>query len=177
MTFGGNVAGLAQDITGLSGSVLVEDLQITSLLAEWPEAALPAVRAYMVESFSSGAFETLAVTFEGQFNKIAQTLTLSKLSLNGEIDDVEVTTGYGQYEALTGLAKGRLSVDVGAGGQLTSAKMKLSLSDGAIKVLGREDAIVFEQAAGEVIYEPGRVSVPDARFIFSEASELAASCL
>ena len=175
VTFGGNVAGLAQDITGLSGSVLVEDLQITSLLAEWPEAALPAVRAYMVESFSSGAFETLAVTFEGQFNKIAQTLTLSKLSLNGEIDDVEVATGYGQYEALTGLAKGRLSVDVGAGGQLTSAKMKLSLSDGAIKVLGREDAIVFEQAAGEVIYEPGRVSVPDARFIFSEASELAAS--
>lgn len=175
VTFGGNVAGLAQDITGLSGSVLVEDLQITSLLAEWPEAALPAVRAYMVESFSSGAFETLAVTFEGQFNKRAQTLTLSELSLNGEIDDVEVATGYGQYEALTGLAKGRLSVDVGAGGKLTSAKMKLSLSDGAIKVAGRKDAILFEKAAGEVIYEPGRVSVPDARFTFSEASELAAS--
>ena len=120
--------------------MLIEDLPSDTLLTEWPENALSEVRSYMIESFQGGAFDTLALVFEGQFDKAEKRLSLSALSLNGEVDDVRVKTGFGQYKEFVGTAKGRLSVDVGIGGSLQSARLKLGVRDGYIIVDKAEKA-------------------------------------
>ena len=173
MSYGGEVVGLHKDITAFNGSLLIEDLPSETLLTEWPQNALPEVRSYLIESFQGGAFDTLALIFDGQFNKAQKRLSLSSLSLNGELDNVRVQTGYGQYKELVGTAKGRISVDVGNGGILNSARLKLAVRDGYVIIDNRDKAISFENASGEVIYQKGQLLVPDLRFDFGNQQSLA----
>ena len=173
MSYGGEVVGLRQQVSAFKGSLLIEDLPSDTLLTEWPENALPEVRAYLIESFQGGAFDTLALIFDGQFDKRQNRLSLSTLSLNGEVDNVRVKTGYGQYKEFVGTAKGRVSVDVGAGGTLNSARLKLAVRDGYVIVQNRDKAISFENASGEVIFQKGQLLVPDLRFDFGEGQSLA----
>ena len=175
MQFSADIAGLSQPNTLFDGQLLIEELAIDSLLSQWPEAALSDVRSYMIESFSGGEFETLAAIFKGQLNKTAKEVTLSELSLNGEIDDVRVKTGYGQYKELVGTAKGRLSLDVVSGGQLQSARLKLGLSDGYVITEASSQPIKFDKAAGEIIFQPGQLLVPDVQFQFANGSSLSST--
>ena len=175
MGYNGEFVGLHQDIAAFKGSLLIEDLPSDTLLTEWPENALSEVRSYMIESFQGGAFDTLALVFEGQFDKAEKRLSLSALSLNGEVDDVRVKTGFGQYKEFVGTAKGRLSVDVGIGGSLQSARLKLGVRDGYIIVDKAEKPINFTNASGEIIYQKGQLLVPELRFDFDNEQSLVSS--
>ena len=175
MSYNGEFFGLHKNISAFNGSLLIEDLPSETLLSEWPENALPEVRSYMIESFQGGAFDTLALIFDGQFDKAQKRLSLSGLSLNGEVDNVRVKTGYGQYKEFVGTAKGRLSVDVGSGGALQSARLKLAVRDGYVIVENAEKPINFENASGEVIFQKGQLLVPELRFDFDGQQSLISS--
>ena len=172
MSYNGEFVGLHKNISAFKGSLLIEELPSETLLTEWPENALPEVRSYMIESFQGGAFDTLALIFDGQFDKTQKRLSLSGLSLNGEVDNVRVKTGYGQYKEFVGTAKGRLSVDVGQGGALQSARLKLAVRDGYVIVEDVSKPINFENASGEIIYQKGQLLVPELRFDFDGEQSL-----
>ena len=172
LQFAGDIAGLSQPIPSFNGTLLLEDVAIETLLAQWPKDALPAVRSYMIESFSGGALQTLSATFDGRFDKVAKAISLSSLSLNGEVNQVRVATGYGQYAQFVGTAKGRMALEVMAGGALKSASVKLDITDGYIATDDNPTIRSFSNASGEIRYTKGMVHVPDLAITFEDEGAL-----
>ena len=172
LQFAGDIAGLSQPTPSFNGTLLLEDVAIETLLAQWPTEALPAVRSYMIESFSGGALQTLSATFDGRFDKAAKAISLSSLSLNGEVNQVRVATGYGQYAQFVGTAKGRMALEVMAGGALKSASVKLDISDGYIATDDNPTIRTFSKASGEIRYTTGMVHVPDLAIAFKDDGAL-----
>ena len=159
--FDGRVTQLVSETPAFTGTLSLQDVPIEDLLSQWPKTALPDVRAYMIESFSKGAFKTISVPFTGQVNRINQSVSLSEFALFGSVDNVRVQTSFGHFSQIVGTANAELALEVRSGGLLKDARVSLALSDGFVTTKDADRALQFDQITGEIAYQPGRLYVPD----------------
>ena len=172
--FSGEAAGLSLPKTGLSGDVNLQDVPIDSLLSQWPQTALPDVRAYMIKSLSGGDFAALNVSFKGQYDKSLQAMTVSNLVLNGDVAQVRVDTGFGQYEQFVGTANGSLAFEVASGGVLKQAAVELNVSDGYVRTTVMPSALRFDNASASMRYRPGLFEARDVFVLFTTDGQFTA---
>ena len=174
MQLSGEAVGLSLPKTGFSADMKLQDVPINSLLTQWPKTALPDVRAYMIKSLSGGDFAALQVGFKGQYDKTNQAMSLSNLSLNGEIAEVLVDTGFGQYEQFVGTANGSLAFEVSSGGTLKQAAIQLAVNDGYLRTTPMPSALHFAQASASMRYRPGLFEADDIKVLFTTEGRLSA---
>ena len=174
LSFDGAFAGLSQDMVGFTGELSLNNVPIDDLLSQWPETALPDVRSYMIGSFTGGAFQKIALDVKGQFARQTKALSLSKLSFQGDVNQVRVETGFGHIAQFVGTANGKLALEVMSGGALRGATASLSVKDGYLRTKGATKALRFDEVAGEAHYQPGGLELRDAVFNFRDDGVLKA---
>lgn len=195
----GQMLALSGEVTNLgaaqmmfSGAITLNDIPIDNLLDDWPEAALPQVRSYMLSSFSGGDFKEIDLSVKGAFTPQTNTLTLSDLSFEGSVDDVRVETAMGHVSQLVGTASGTLALEVMAGGLLKNATAKLHITDGFIMTESASDtdeseidkgetdkgdrnaALRFSDFTGEVFYQPGQLHLPNMSLVLNKEGAISA---
>ena len=182
LALSGEVANLDAAQMLFSGAITLNDIPIDTLLNDWPEAALPQVRSYMLSSFSGGDFKEIDLSLKGAFTPQTNTLTLSDLSFEGAVDDVRVETTMGHVSQLVGTASGTLALEVMAGGLLKNATAKLHITDGFIMTesankidKGEKNAVLrFSDFTGEVFYQPGQLQLPNMSLVLKEEGAISA---
>ena len=180
----GQTLALSADITGIgeaqlrfTGALTLNDIPIDDLLRDWPEAALPDVRSYMLASFSGGDFQQIALNFTGAYAPETSRLTLSELAFEGAVEDVRIETEVGHISQLVGTASGTLSLDVMAGGFLRNAKADLQIQDGYIMTERADDAspsLRFLDLSGQIFYQPGQLHLPNISLVLKEEGAITA---
>ena len=193
----GQMLALSADITNLdepqilfSGDLTLNDIPIDDLLKDWPEAALPQVRSYMLASFSGGDFHKIALSVKGSYMPQTKHITLSALSFEGAVDDVRVETEMGHISQLVGTASGTVALEIMAGGLLKNATADLHIKDGFIMTTSASDAyssapssgkmetaMRFSELSGAVFYQPGQLHLPDLSLILKEEGAIAADVM
>ena len=174
LSFDGEFAGLSQDMIRFTGGLSLNNVPIDDLLSQWPNAALPDVRSYMIGSFSGGTFQKIALDIKGQFERRAKALSLSQLSFQGDMNQVRIETGFGHIAQFVGTANGKLALEVMAGGALGNASASLSVKDGYMRTKGGTKALRFDEVSGDVAYRPGALELRDAILNFRDDGVLKA---
>ena len=155
LSFAGDIAALSSPELGFEGMLTLRDIPIDSILSAWPPNALPDVHGYLLSSFSGGDFSSLSVDFKGGFDKAQSTLSLSRLSLDGTVNQVALSASYGQYQDIRGTADARLSFEVMGGGQLRQAFLDMTIQDGVIVTDDDMPPIAFHKATANLLFQPG----------------------
>lgn len=174
LRFDGEFAGLSQAVIRFAGGLSLNNVPIDDLLSQWPKAALPDVRSYMIGSFSGGAFQKIALDIKGQFAPQTKALSLSALSFQGDVNQVRVETSFGHIAQFVGTANGTLALEVMAGGALGNATASLSVKDGYMRTKGGTKALRFDEVSGDVRYQPGSLALTDAVLNFQDDGVLKA---
>ncbi|MGC6517199.1 MAG: AsmA-like C-terminal domain-containing protein [Candidatus Puniceispirillaceae bacterium] len=172
LTFDGEIIGISLPKSGFRGTLVLDDIPIESLLSQWPETALPDVRSYMISSLSGGDFQSLALRLKGQYDKVVQALSLSELRLQGDVQDVRLQTGFGQYRQLVGTAKGQMILEVMSAGRLRQAEMAIQIDDGYLITELGAAPLHFETASGLISYRPGELQASDMMVKFTEDGDI-----
>ena len=141
LSFSGSVAELLSFSPIIDGVLKANKMSLKSVFDSWPSSILPELKQSVQSRLNGGIFNQIEVGFEGTYRRAERQLKISKLDVQSQFSSVRASLAVGQYKRMVATLDGAVDVVIGVNGRLETARLGVTVADGAMLLDGHANSI------------------------------------
>lgn len=161
VSLSGDLHGLRQEVPQLALRLRGNRWPLDQIYGDWPDGLAPEMREALMQRATGGRLENFELEISGGFQRAGAALEIVQLDLRSAVRGVMVDVGAQQYERLTGVADGNITLRLGAGGLVQALTLSVGVSDGSLKILDRESLLPLSRFQVSAALQDDRIALED----------------
>ena len=161
VSLSGDLRGLRDEVPQLALRLRGNRWPVDQIYNDWPAGLAAEMRSALMQRAAGGRLENFELEISGGFQRAGAALEIVQLDLRSAVRDVFVDIGAQQYERLTGLADGNIALRLGARGVVEALALSVGVSDGNLKLAGRDASVPLNRVQVSAELLDDRFSLDD----------------
>ena len=172
VSLSGDLRSLRDDVPQLALRLRGNRWPLDQIYADWPDGLAGEERSALMQRASGGRLENFDLEIAGGFQRAGAALEIVRLNLNSAVRDVQVDIGARQYERLTGVADGTISLRLGAQGAVEALAVSVGVSDGSLRIVDRPTPLSLSRVQVIAALEDDRFAIQDLSLILTDGGSV-----
>ena len=173
ITLSGQFFAIGLPTISFKGSVLAQDISLALMRAQFePHISMPEPTRQLLSYLQGGRFQTITMEFAGNYQTQSKMLSLSRVSMTSDFENVRLGYRGRQYQQLLGTLAGKIELDMTTPDQFDKVLISTALSDGVVRLDGLDAPVRIDSADMVVRVLPDRISVQKFRLVTENEDEL-----
>ena len=171
----GDLRGLRDDVPQLALRLRGDRWPIEGIYEDWPAGLASGVRAVLMQRAAGGRLENFELKVRGGFQRDGAALEIVQLDLASAVRDVLVDVGAQQYERLTGVADGNITLRLGPRGVVEALALSVGVGDGSLKVVDRDTPLPLTRVQINAALQGSKFALQDISLTLADGGSVGVS--